>query len=196
MTSGNPTDDFANEVLVNAETGDDAAPASFGDLLTLLHDDPVIAEQLYQDLRRQLIRFLSRACREPEDAVQEVLVRGMRRISGGTSLGERGARAYFFGIARNVIREEWKPKRRREQQMTPEAWDLRGSGGREAERTEAVVELQQTLSRLEPADREFLLRYVDEGPVELARELGKSVQNVRVIAFRLRERLRAGRQSS
>ena len=169
---------------------------SFGDLLSLLHDDPLVAEQLYRDLRRQLLRFLSRACREPEDAVQEVFVRGMGRISAGTPLGEYGARAYFFGIARNVIREEWKPKRRREQQIAPEAWDLRRSAGREAERTEAAVELEQTLNRLDAPEREFLLRYVDEGPGDLARELGKSVQNVRVMAFRIRERLRASRDAS
>jgi RNA polymerase sigma-70 factor (ECF subfamily) len=164
------------------------------DLLMLFDRDSVRAETQFRELRAQLRRFLEYDCRDPDDAVQEVFVRGLRRLREGVDTTEKGVRAYLFGIARNLIKEEWKPKRRREQQIEPEDWDARVSSGREFERTEAVIEMEQCLSRLNDADRVFIVRYANEGPEELARESGRSVQNVRVMAFRIRERLRESRE--
>jgi len=164
------------------------------DLLTLFDQDPVRAEARYRELRGQLRRFLEYDCRDPDDAVQEVFARGLRRIREGVDTTDKGIRAYFFGIARNLIKEEWKPKRRREQQMEPDGWDARASSGREAERAEAAIELQQYLGILSLPDRNFILRYALEGPDGLAQDSGRSVQNVRVMAFRIRERLREMRE--
>jgi RNA polymerase sigma-70 factor (ECF subfamily) len=164
------------------------------DLSTLFDRDSASAEKQYRELRGQLRRFLEYDCRDPDDAVQEVFVRGFRRIREGVDTTDKGIRAYLFGIARNLIKEEWKPKRRREQQMEPEAWDARVSSDREVERAEAVIELEQCLGSLSPSDRAFILRYAQEGPDGLARDLGRSPQNVRVMAFRIRERLREIRE--
>jgi RNA polymerase sigma-70 factor, ECF subfamily len=163
------------------------------DLLALIDPDPVKAERGLEDLARRLRRFLEHECRDPADAVQEVFKRGITRLRAGVSVEEKGVAAYFFGIARNLIKENWKPKHRREQQIEAEDWAAQMSRTSDAERTEAVIELEQVLSQLRPDERELILRYVQEGPEQLAREQGRTVQNMRIIAFRIRERLRAER---
>ena len=165
------------------------------DLLALLDPDPARAEERLADLQRQLRRFLEWDCRDPQDGVQEVFARGLRRMREGVDTMEKGPSAYFFGIARNLIREGWKPKNRREQQLEPEDWSARASTARDIERTEAAIEMGQALNQLSPPDRTFIVRYAEEGPEDLARELGRTVDNVRVMAFRIRERLRSTRAS-
>lgn len=172
----------------------DDCPASPGvsvDWLALLDPDPVRAEACYIELRRQLRRFLEWDCREADDAAQEVLVRGFRRISGGADTMEHGARAYFFGIARNIIREGWKPKYRREQQLDPDGWERHVPPTRDVAQTEARLELDQYLGQLEPADADLIVRYTVDGPESLVRELGITREALRVRVFRVRERLRA-----
>ena len=159
--------------------------------LALLDPDPVRAEACYLDLYRQLKRFLEWDCRDAEDAAQEVLTRGFRRMTEGADVSEKGPRAFFFGIARNVIREGWKPKHRREQQLDPPAWDAQMSPTAEATRTEARLELEQCLSRLDKNDADLIVRYAVDGSETLARELGISAETLRVRVFRIRARLRA-----
>ena len=81
------------------------------DLLAILDPDPVRAEAAYHELRRQLVRFLEwQNCHDPEEAAQEALARGFKRIAGGVDTSVAGARSYFFGIAKNLVKEDWKTR--------------------------------------------------------------------------------------
>src|SRR5215471_18471707 len=89
---------------------DDPPPPK--DPLAILDPDPVRAEALFRELRTQLVRFLEwQKCQDPEDAAQEALARGFKRIAEGADTSASGARSYFFGIAKNLVKEGWKSRK-------------------------------------------------------------------------------------
>jgi DNA-directed RNA polymerase specialized sigma24 family protein len=163
-------------------------------LITLLNADPVGGEACYRQLERDLLRYLEWRCREPEDAAQEVFLRGLRRFQEGVEIDEKNFRAYFFGIAKMLVREGWKPKHRREQQLEPDAWNERISAARETERTEARIEVEQYLSHLSAADADLLVRYCQGERTTLEFEYRLTPENLRVRVFRLRAQLRSLRE--
>jgi DNA-directed RNA polymerase specialized sigma24 family protein len=128
--------------------------------------------------------------------VQEVFARGFRRIREGVDTMEKGPRAYFFGIARNIIREHRKPSQRREQQLDDVQWEAQVSKAREAARMEATIALKEYLGRLHPFQAELLVRYCQGEADALMHEYGLSAANLRVTVFRIREQLRAWRDAA
>jgi RNA polymerase sigma factor (sigma-70 family) len=161
------------------------------DLLSILDPDPVRAEASYHDLRRQLVRFLEwQNCYDPEEAAQEALARGFKRIAGGVDTSIAGARSYFFGIAKNLVKEGWKAARR-EEQLDPAIWEQSPSPARHLEQVEARLALAQCLRRLSPDERKLLVRYYTDDRVALCRELGVSAGNLRVTVHRIRRKIEA-----
>jgi RNA polymerase sigma factor (sigma-70 family) len=158
------------------------------DLLTILDPDPVRAEAGYRELRSQLVRFLEwQNCREPEEAAQETLARGLRRIAEGVDTSTAGARSYFFGIARNLVKEGWKS--RKEDLLDPADWEQRPSSARHIEQVEARLALSQYLGRLSAPERKLIVRYYTEDRVALCRELGVSAGSLRVTVHRIRRKV-------
>jgi RNA polymerase sigma factor (sigma-70 family) len=158
------------------------------DLLTILDPDPVRAEAGYRELRSQLVRFLEwQNCHEPEEAAQETLARGFRRIAGGVDTSAAGARSYFFGIARNLVKEGWKS--RKEDLLDPADWERRPSSARHIEQVEARLALSQYLGRLSGPERKLIVRYYTEDRVALCRELGVTAGSLRVTVHRIRRKV-------
>jgi RNA polymerase sigma factor (sigma-70 family) len=158
------------------------------DWLSILDSDPDRAEARYRDLRRQLVRFLEwRNCPEPEDAAQEALARGFKRIAGGTDTSVSGVRSYFFGIAKNLVKEGWKP--RREELLDPTGWEQAVSPERHVEQVEARLALVQYLRRLNRSERTLLVRYYTEDRTVLCHELGVTPANLRVTVHRIRRKI-------
>jgi RNA polymerase sigma-70 factor, ECF subfamily len=158
------------------------------DLLALLDSDPIRAEAAYHELRRQLVRFLEwQNCRDPEEAAQETLARGFKRIAGGVDTSIAGARSYFFGIAKNLVRESWKT--RREEGLDPVDLDQTPSSARGLQQVEARVALTQCLRHLSAADRKLLVRYYTEDRTALCRELGVTPGSLRVTVHRIRGKI-------
>jgi DNA-directed RNA polymerase specialized sigma24 family protein len=157
-------------------------------LLEIFDPDPARAEDMIRDLFFRLVKFFAwRHCPMPEDLAQETLRRGFGRIQKDVEIYTADPAPFFFGIARNVLKEEWKGH-------TGEAplgiEDLLASLGTvDFLETEARICLDQCLQHLPPDEREMLSRYISEDPVELARELRLSPGNLRVKAHRATRKL-------
>jgi len=158
------------------------------DLLSILDPDPVRAEAAYHELRRQLVRFLEwQNCHDPEEAAQEALARGFKRIAGGVDTSVAGARSYFFGIAKNLVREGWKA--RRQERLDATDLDRTPSPARHLEQVEARVALEQCLRHLSELERSILVRYYTEDRAALCRELGVTAGSLRVTVHRIRAKI-------
>jgi len=163
-------------------------PRTPADLLTILDPDPVRAEVAYRELRRQLVRFLEwQRCLEPEEAAQEALARGFKRIAEGADTAAAGARGYFFGIAKNVVKEGWKL--RREEPVDPADLELAPSSARHLEQVEARLTLSEYLGRLRGSERRLIVRYYTDDRVALCHEMGVTAAGLRVIVHRIRRKI-------
>ena len=121
--------------------------------------DLVRAEASSEDLRGQLRRFFEwHRSQDPEDLVQEVLYRALKRLSEGAQVYAADPRSYFFGIARNLLKEGWKSPRRREEMLDPCEWDRRASSARDAEQVEANLAIGECLERLSQPDSQLIGR--------------------------------------
>ena len=158
------------------------------DLLVILDPDPARAELAYRDLRRELIRFLEwQKCAEPEEAAQEALARGFKRIVEGADTSTSGPRSYFFGIAKNLVREGWRS--RRVELLDPADLERRPSSARHIEQVEARMALTEALGRLGASERRLIIRYYTEDRVALCQELGLSAGGLRVMVHRIRRKI-------
>ena len=153
-------------------------------------NDPVRAEQVFQQYRRDLTRFLEWQHDDPESAAQEALVRGLRRIARGADTSKAGVRGFLFGFARNVAKEGWKI-RARERPLDDATAARRPSTSREHAQVEAKLRLRNVLGQLTPEDRRIILRYCEETDhAAHCRELGVTPGNLRVIVHRIRVEIR------
>jgi RNA polymerase sigma-70 factor (ECF subfamily) len=158
------------------------------DLAAALDPDPVRAGVRYEELRRQLVRFFEwQRHADPEDAAQETLTRGFRRVLAGVDTSRAGIHGYFFGIAKNLVKEGWKTSR--EELVDPSAWETTPSSARHVEQVEARLALTHYLSKLPSSERRLLVRYYTGDRDALSRELGVTAGNLRVIVHRIRQKL-------
>lgn len=161
-------------------------------LLAILDPDSARAETSYQELRSRLVRFLSwKGSAAPEDAAQEALVRGFRRILEGAEVTAVDPRSYFIGIAKNVLREEWRS--RKDESLEWEEWENIPSADRTIESINAQLTLERCLRCLSEPEQTLYSRYHDGGRrdrEDLARELGITLDNLRVKVHRISRRAR------
>jgi RNA polymerase sigma factor (sigma-70 family) len=167
---------------------DESSLSAPGDLLALLDPDPVRAEARYRELRSQLVRFFEwQQCPDPEEVTQETLARGFRRIAGGVDTSTAGVRSYFFGIARNLVKESWTPPR--EVLLGPTDWERTPSTARDLERVEARLALKQCLGHLKARERRLIIRYYTEDRPALSRELGVRPGHLRLMVHRIKRKI-------
>lgn len=141
----------------------------------------------YEALIPRLRKFFAwRRCASPEDLAQEVLVRGLRRLSEGIEIQPNPAH-YFFGIARLVLHEERRRSAREPGALPDDAVATDGVIGP----TEDRILLSQVLGRLAPDDRRLLERYHLGNRDALRRELQLSAEALRVRVHRLHRRIQA-----
>jgi DNA-directed RNA polymerase specialized sigma24 family protein len=179
------SDSIVRLVARGADTDEPPQPPS--DLLSILDSDPRQAEARFDELRRQLVRFLEwQKCDEPEDAAREALARGLKRIAGGVDTSTAGARGYFFGIAKNLVKEGWRS--RKEALLDPADWERQASA-RQLEHVEARRTLSTYLRHLSRLERTLIVRYYTEDRVALCRELGMTGGSLRVTVHRIRRKL-------
>lgn len=158
--------------------------------LRCLDVDPVRAEQLYRDYRRDLTRFLEWQHDDAEAAAHEALIRGLRSIARGADTSRAGVRAYLFGFAKNLAKEGWKI-RKRERPLDDDAAARRPSASRGHAQVEARLMLRDVLGQLTAADRRIIIRYCTETDhTAHCRELGVTPMNLRVIVHRIRVGIR------
>ena len=175
-------------------------------LLKCLDADRDCAGQKYENIRQKLIRYFEcRACLFPEEKADETINRVARRISEGKEIWTTDPAKYFYGVARNVLREYLSAPERR---FAPIGWLQSASHPYEdslklegleydrwlmEKRLELLEECIQELSR---ENREMIINYYkgEKGTKiknrrELADYLGIQPDALRARVHRTREKL-------
>ena len=142
-------------------------------------------EALVRRFEAPLYRYFLAAHGDPQLAGEQSadcfgnLVEALPKMSGGAAQ----LRPFVFGVARNVLRRQW---RRRElagnQPLTDEmAFDQRPAPDMEMEATEERARIIEAIRSLDPPDRDvFLLRFVEEMSItEVAEAVGEPVGTVK-----------------
>lgn len=173
-------------------------PDAFAKLLSVLAEDRDQAGHRYETIRAGLVRFFEwRGCDGAESLADETIDRVSRKLDGGEPID--GGGAYFYAVARNVLKEQVRSRLRRERLRraipppSGAAWEHPLLAGSERERLACLDRCLQTLA---DEERELIRRYYGAEPAEraadharLAQRLGISAGNLRVRAYRLRRAL-------
>lgn len=158
-------------------------------LLRIFDDDRNAAEEKCRALLRRLIRHLRwKRCRNPEDVAMEALQRGFSKIAAGKEVGQNPVH-YFLAIADFVALEDFRAFTRKSMLSLEAA--LPSMIPIDFRNPDAAVLLREYLEQLPPDERELLVRYHTEDPVNLAVELKMREGTLRVKAFRAKEKLNA-----
>ena len=155
--------------------------------LAVLDPDPVRAEQKCALLREKLVfYFRKNRVSSPEDLAQEVFLRARNRIGEGQTVYAEHPESYFFGIARNLLREEWKRAARQEEELPEEL----AEPAARAESLERRILLEDCLRNLEADNRTLLKTYIHEGPERTGVAYGITANAASIRFHRLVARLR------
>lgn len=158
--------------------------------------DPDAWEELYRRLHGPLLRYLGRRIgdtEQAEEAVSETMARAVgavARFVPGTS-----PRAWFFGIARNVMREHWRGvsrDRALEERVTGRSVDTTSRPLQEALDADERSRLVLAFEQLSDDDQETLeLRIIEEMTAQEVGEVqDRSASAVRTAQARAVRRLR------
>jgi len=179
--------------------------ASFESLLAHLGPDREIAGRAYIELRRALFMFFAaRGVASPDEMTDETINRVARRLSEGKQITTESPANYFYGVARNV----WRENLARGNVLIPlSEGDPAGGaqttpydmllGARERIETDIRHEcLEKCLGQFDPEDRQLVVSYYQfsggekiENRKRLAAHLGLSNNTLRQKVARLRSRL-------
>jgi RNA polymerase sigma factor (sigma-70 family) len=172
-------------------------PESFDEILAWLNPDRDVAGTIYVQLRQDLTKiFTWNRCPDPDGLTDEVFDRVAKKVHEVRKTYEGDPKLYFYGFARNLIKE--LPKKIKTQislQGTEPVSDPR----HEAEHETAITRedcLRSCLQKLTKDKRELILAYYARDKqakidhrTEMAQRLGISVETLRVKAFRIRATL-------
>jgi DNA-directed RNA polymerase specialized sigma24 family protein len=177
---------------------------AFDRLLSCLHQDREQAALEYEKIRGKLTKlFQWNGCVPPEDYVDETFDRVARRITEDPGLQLESPYNYFHGVARNVLRERWKPGPRiiPLDELPPgvlAAPDPEEQLGREAQWVQDECKgrcVNECLSALEPGDEDLVRSYYlyNSGHIERRRSLAEAMKispnALRIRVSRLLKRL-------
>jgi DNA-directed RNA polymerase specialized sigma24 family protein len=155
--------------------------------LAALDDDPVRAEEKCARLREKMVfYFRKNHATSPEDLAQEVFLRARNRLDEGQVIYAEQPESYFYGIARNLLREDWKRVARQPGELPEDITD----GSRDVKRIERQVILQDCLQHLETEELVFLKRYIHEGAGKAAQACGVTTNAASIRFHRLVAKLR------
>lgn len=168
-------------------------PQSFDEILAWLHPDRIQAAEIYVQLRDDLTRiFTWNRCADPDGLTDEVFDRVARKVHGVRPTYEGDPKLFFYGIARNVIKESAK---RVKKHLPVEDTDL-PTPDPEPEDESAIMReecLNSCLQKLSAEKRELILSYYAKEKQakidyrnELARKMEISLETLRVRVYRIR----------
>jgi DNA-directed RNA polymerase specialized sigma24 family protein len=200
---GSPT----NPDIQNTRRSNGLSQVFFDQLLEYLHPDREYAGQIYETIRRRLIKFFeSRGCFAAIEYADETLNRVAYNLHYGKLIWTEPPK-YCLGVARNLLREFWgRPERtfssldslpsHLHPSMNPQSVMARETELRKDEQNlECLI---HCLEELSPENREMLIRYYQgeksqkiENRRRLAAEMGVPLNALRLRVFRLRQELEA-----
>lgn len=179
---------------------------AFDKLLACLNPDRETAAREYESIRESLITFFKcRGSCSPEDHADETINRVARRLGEGKQIYALSPGNYFYGVARNILKEYWEAPDRLPYQLgkSPAPGELEANidesleqGRKQAEFEKKLECLEHCLQQLSQANRRLIVKYyLGESSVKiknrkrLAQQLGISPNALRNKALRLREKL-------
>jgi RNA polymerase sigma factor (sigma-70 family) len=168
-------------------------PTSFDEILAWLHPDRDEAADVYVQLRHDLTKiFTWNRCADPDWLTDEVFDRVARKVHEVRQNFEGDPKLFFYGVARNLIKEN--PKRVKKH-VSLEDTDLPALEAAVEDENARVREecLNSCLQRLGAEKKELILRYYAKDKQakidhrsEIAQQLGISVETLRVRVHRIR----------
>jgi DNA-directed RNA polymerase specialized sigma24 family protein len=170
---------------------------AFDRLLAALDADREEAARKYERVRRKLVKFFAwRGAAQPDREADETINRVARKLAEGAEV--YNLEAYFYGVARLVLAEEFKAREREQEALgrapAPEAEGLEDDADAAARR----ACLDRCLGLLPGESRELIIEYYQEErgrKIErrkrLAARLGIEINALRIRAHRIRVGLEA-----
>jgi DNA-directed RNA polymerase specialized sigma24 family protein len=179
---------------------------AFDMLLNRLDADRERAAERYEHIRRALILFFEcRGSTSAEDHADTTINRAARRLLEGQDIRTENPVSYFYGIARNVLKETWDASAHTPARLdgAPLAARMAVDPHREWEqaaerrRRERRIEcLERCLAELSADARQLIADYYQgetrtkiDNRRRLAERLAIPINALRIRALRLRERL-------
>ena len=154
---------------------------------SLFDADPQSADAQIRSLHAKLLQYFSwRRCREPEELVSETLCRALDHIRRGAEVGN--LENYCYGIAFNVLREQWK--KRPTESIVQDPVDPATVSLASAEIIERRRLVEECLNLVSTADRKLLEGYYLGDREEFLKQAGGSSSALRVRVFRVVSSLR------
>lgn len=183
------------------------SPDAMNRMLALLNEDPGRAEQEFLALRRKLVKFFEwRGCTMPEDLADESIFRVASQLGEGLVIQATQPSCYFYGVARNVLREHWDAARKeaveidcvdqeRHLSIDPDEMAERES---ERERREQLIErIEMCMKGMPPDARAMLMEYFGQtghdkivARNQIAQRMNISINALRLRVLRLKQDLR------
>jgi RNA polymerase sigma factor (sigma-70 family) len=179
-------------------------------LLLLFDEEPRRAGEKYELMRVKLIRFFQcRGCQLAPDLADEVMNRVARRAQEGEEIRVATLGDYFYGVARNVLREfirspenasspieELELSPRLAAQSAAQSEDLR-NGSDDRHDTESRLDcLESCLAKLPAETRDLVISYYQEeagrkvrNRQRLAESMGVPMNALRIRVHRIRAKL-------
>lgn len=174
---------------------DHLTPEAFDRLLALLDSDRERAAEAYERVRLKLIRFFEwRGAARAEDLADACLDRVARKIQEGTAITGSDPLVYFYGVARNVLRESWNDEKRRNALLKKaERHDFTHREAADEDLETRLACLDLCLGELAEENRNLILRYYQgrgqakiDNRKELATGLSIPLNALRIRAHRVR----------
>ena len=169
----------------------------FEEILAWLDTDRDVAAKIYLQLWEDLKNILRwKGCNDPEGLTDEVFDRVAIKVNDVRPTYRGDPRLYFRAVANNVFREYLKQIKMRVSLDHVDLQQANASDGFVDEREDLEECLQLCLQKLSVENRELILGYyakekqakIDHRSA-MARQLGTSVQTLRVRVFRIRATL-------
>jgi RNA polymerase sigma factor (sigma-70 family) len=173
-------------------------PGTIDEILAWLNSDRDVAGQIYVQLRHDLAKiFTWNRCSDPEGLTDEVFDRVSRKVHQLRQTFSGDPRLFFYGVARNLIKEESKKIRA---QVSLEQIDLAAANeSAQNDNHPGMMRsdcLELCLQKISSDKRELVLDYYAKEKqakidhrAEIARRFGMSVEVLRVRIYRIRSKL-------
>jgi RNA polymerase sigma factor (sigma-70 family) len=172
----------------------DKPPDNFDELLAWLHSDRELAAKIYEEIRRDLIKIFGwNHCTDPEGMADETFDRVAGKAGQLKEVFEGNPKHYFYGVARNLMKEYQKKVK---SYVPLEDLELRDESPPDPEQETAEMRedcLQTCLGQLSNEKRELILAYYAkekqakiDARTRMADQLGISTKTLRVRMHRIR----------
>lgn len=166
------------------------------EILAWLDPDREVAATTYVQLRHDLVKiFLWNRCADPEGLTDEVFDRVTRKVHSLRQTYEGDPRLFFYGVARNVVKESTKKIRAH---VSFDDATLRSRTQIQSDEEEESAParescLESCLKELSSDQRQLILAYYAlekqakiDHRARIAKQLSLSVETLRVRVYRIR----------